>query len=683
MNLSPEEWVKEFIDFFDNHKKEKLVDSLIKKKHWLKIQFNEIIKFNPKLADDLLEKPEELIKCADIALDTLDSLGDTKRLKPRFLGLPKSTNKNIWEVRSEDVGKFIGLIGLISKSSDIYSTCDTVSLECKACSAPITVHMIDNEWKEPIVCRACGARKPGWRILNKSMFDNIKLGIADDLMENKDRTIAREKIAILSRDLTSRQIDREIKPGRKVIVNGYFKYKQKIINKQKSVEHDIEFYANSIEFIKVGWETVKINHQEEKLIKALSKQEDIIDRLAQSVSDVKGYDEAKTACLLLQAGAPHIKDKNGSLNSRGTIHILLIGNPGTAKTYLARRFGSLSPIYSFQSAATASGKGLVASVAQDKDIGGWVIYPGVVALCHKGMVVIDEIDKTDAEDYGDHNNAMNDMEVPIARANVKGLLETETSYLATANPENRVFTQWDSFYNQIDMPKDFLDRFDIIFPMVAAKDKAQRESVVNTMLERHLVDVSEKDKSWQPEFEREFIQKYISFCRRFDPKINHTLFPYIQQKLNELMHTKQVLSEGEKGEQEAQHQTSLRHLEGIIRFCYASARLHIRDVSKEDIDLSFELKRQSFIKLGIIDETTGQVNWGKLENIDEQVLSDAQQMNEIVKTAFSKMSLVPIDDLILAAKEVGLDEEEMEKYVAKRKQRGDYFEQKPGFLRKL
>src|SRR3990167_8271229 len=98
--------------------------------------------------------------------------------------------------------------------------------------------------------------------------------------------------------------------------------------------------------------------------------------------------------------------------------MLLIGNPGEAKTYLAKRAGAISPIFSFQSADTASGKGLVAAVVQDKDIGAWTIYPGVVAMANKGVVTIDEIDKTHKEDYGDHNNAMNDMMVIIAKSNV-------------------------------------------------------------------------------------------------------------------------------------------------------------------------------------------------------------------------------------------------------------------------
>lgn len=674
--------MKKFEEFFNNHTKDKLLKTITKGKKWLKIQFHDLAKFDIDLANDLLENPEEVLREADIAIEQFDTLGDVKRIHTRFIGLPNSSLRNVWEIRSIDVEKFVGVKGIINKSSDIYHLCDWVLLQCKKCQKNTNVYMQNDEWKEPLYCKQCGERKPGWSVVRKEMFDSIKLGIIDDLIENRDRTIAREKIAILQKDLTSKKIDQQIRPGKKVIVNGFFKYRQKATNNQKSLEHELEFFANSIEFVKVGWETIPISKAEEEKIKGLAKQEDIVDKIAYSVTDVKGHSDVKLACLLLLTGAPHVYDREGQLASRGTIHVLLVGNPGTAKTFTAKRFGAISPISSFQSAATASGRGLVASVSQDKDIGGWVIYPGVVAMCHKGVVIIDEIDKTSPDDYGDHNNAMNDMIVAIAKASAKGRLETETSYLATANPENRVFTKYDSFYNQIDMPKDFLDRFDLIFPMENPTDIENRKQVVNVMLERHLsTDIKEK-RDWKPEFNLDFIRKYIAYARRFNPNMASEIFPYVQKKLGELMSSKGAYSE-EKRESELQHQVSVRHLESILRFAYASARLHLRNVTKQDIDRAFNLKRQSFLKLGIIDEHTGAFSWAKLENIDEEVVSDTEMMHKILKGFSDKMKLIPVDDIMLAAKEENIDEEKMEEYISKLKRKGDYYEPKRGFISKI
>jgi hypothetical protein len=83
--------------------------------------------------------------------------------------------------------------------------------------------MYDGKYKEPNRC-SCG--KTGkFRRLSCDMQDTIKLGIMDNLMEdeNKSRAISREKLCILSKDLTSLDIDNKIRPGRNVILNGYLK----------------------------------------------------------------------------------------------------------------------------------------------------------------------------------------------------------------------------------------------------------------------------------------------------------------------------------------------------------------------------------------------------------------------------------------------------------------------------
>ena len=517
---------------------------------------------------------------------------------------------------------------------------------------------------------SCG-RKGRMTLLHKEMEDTIKLGLIDDLMEedNADRSIAREKLSILSGvNLTSQDIDRRLKPGKKVIINGYFKYTQKANSK----EFDLVFQANSIEFVEVGWDTVKVNKTEERQIKELAKQDNIIERLSGSIADVEGFKEVKEACLLLLAGAPHMHDKNGHLVSRGTIHVLLIGNPGTGKSFLAKRAGAISPLHYFQSAATASGKGLVASVVKDPDIDGYAVYPGVVVMASKGVATIDEIDKTNKDDYGDHNNAMNECEVTIAKANIKARLEADTSYLATANPEHRVFTAFEPYHEQIAMPKDFQDRFDIIFPMMPSDKAEERDRIMDIMLERHIGD--EEQKKWNPEFTHEFIRKYIAYCRRANPKpkVSRELFKTIKKRLSELMRPKD----------EEQVKVSYRHLESIMRFAYASARLRLRDITESDIDLAFSLKFASFKELGIID-ISGTYNWSVEEGVQEEKISDDKVIHDVLKEMLpDKENLAEIQEIVNACIKKGIDEEKVDEYIEKKKMIGDYIEARRGFLKR-
>jgi DNA replicative helicase MCM subunit Mcm2 (Cdc46/Mcm family) len=592
----------------------------------------------------------------------------------RFYNLPKTQHRHPWEIRATDMSKLISIKGNISKMSDIIPLCHSAKWECPACGNITNVLYRDNEFVQPKKC-GCG-RKGNFRLLDKEMIECIKVGLSDDLIEefNASRNVAREKLCIIKgSDLTSHHIETKLMSSKKVILNGYLTYVQ---TTKGSTEFTHLFNVNSIEFIEIGWDTVPISKSEEEQFKMLPNQPNILQRLAESISDVHGYPEAKLACLLQLAGAPHIYDSNNHLVSRGTIHILLIGDPGTSKTYLARRAGSISPISSFQTAANASGKGLVAAVKQDKDIGDYVLVPGVVAMCNKGVAIIDEFDKTNKEDYGDHNNAMNDMKVPIAKATIKAVLETETSYLATANPENRVFVDYGyegSYLNQIDMPKDSVDRFDIIYPFFSPTDEKKIGKTVDIMLNRYTP--KDNANSWKPEFSHSFIRKYIASCRKANPlpEIPTDLVTPIKEKIMKLM----------KPRGDSQTKISYRHIECIMRFTYASAILHRRrKATQEDIDIAFGLKESSFRQLKVIDEHG--YNWGVEEQVDTTAISSQKTVRNVIKELLSQLGeIIPIEEVVKKCKEKGVDEDDVDTIIEKLKGRGDFFEPRRGFISRI
>lgn len=649
--------------FTDPQQQESIYKYVNKGRPWVKLQFLDIAKFNQELADMLLDTPEEVVKGAEMALAKIDH-GSEVPLVPRIFGLPKSQQRHVWQIRTEDVGVFIGVKGIINKSSGVVHVCSCARYECIRCGAILNVLMESNgRFKVPRAC-GCGS-KTGFRLLDTEVEDSIKMGIADDLMDNdnRDRAIAREKMVVMMRDLTCFAIDKLIKPGKKVIVNGYLKY----LKDEKTNVMDSEFVANSIEFVEVGWQTIRILPGTEERILEVAKSPTLLRDMSESIADIEGHPEAKLACLLQLAGAPNLYDSTQNIASRGTIHLLLVGEPGVAKTYLAKRAGGICPIYSFQSAVTSSGRGLVASVAQDKVMGCWVIYPGVVAMASKGVVVIDEVEKTHEDDYGDHNNAMNDMRVFVAKANVKGVLETETSYLATANPKHKIFSNYESFYSQIEMPKDFLDRFDLILPIVPAKTKEQRDKVMDIMLQRH----SKHTKSeWTPKYDHAFMREYIAYGRQKfpTPALAPHLFTFIKEELHNLM----------KPKQEEQVRVSFRQLESILRFAYASARLHLRDITEEDVKIAFDLKKESFRSLGIIDEQGG-FSWVALEDIKPDDITRSAKLMDIIREEMPlKGPPTDIEKILDACVKQGLDRFKSEVEIDKLRSQGVFFEPRRG-----
>jgi DNA replicative helicase MCM subunit Mcm2 (Cdc46/Mcm family) len=223
------------------------------------------------------------------------------------------------------------------------------------------------------------------------------------------------------------------------------------------------------------------------------------------------------------------------------------------------------------------------------------------------------------------------------------------------------------------MPKDFMDRFDIIIPMVAPVEKETRDKIMDIMLNRF----SNKEKVWEPKYSHEFITKYIAYCRdkKYEPKLNPKMCERIKTMLHELMIPKDT--------DEEQVKFSFRQLESTLRFAYASARLHLRDINEDDINLAFELKRKSFIDLGIIDET-GNFSWAKLEDVDYQEISDKDKVRNLFKKAMpetgSKCLMV---DLLNDCKDIGIDQDNAEEYIQKMLQKGEFMEPKRGELQRM
>jgi len=673
--------VEQFKEFFDGYYKEKIMYNISKDKHYIYISFPELMGFDPFLGYQLLDDAEETIKAAEISAESLEYI-NVKDFKVRFYNLKESTPPiSSWEVRSEDVGKFVSVVGNITMLSGVLHVMASATFECPACGNTINVLMTNGIYKEPQKC-GCG-RKTGFRTIgNGEIVDTIKIHLSDDLLEdkNKNRNIARKKVAILEHDLTHKDTDSEIRAGRKVVINGYLKYIQRDM---KSATMDSILMVNSVEFIKIGWDQVKVTEKEEEEIVRLSKEPDIIERLADSISDVQGYEAIKTSLILQLVGAPDIYDKNKELASRGTIHVLLAGDPGGAKTYLAKRAGVISPIYQFTSAANASGKGLVVSLYNDKELGEWSCVPGVVVLCHKGIVVIDEVDKTNVEDFGDHNNAMNDMKVRVDKATVHAQLDASTSYLATANPKHRVFTDFGTYLEQINMPKDWLDRFDLIFAILPSREQKKMEKVVGVMVDRR-IDDEDNDSTWKPEFTHDFIRKYIASCRKAfqRPKFSKELKSKITERLFQLMKPKteesQASLDPKKEIPESQAKISYRHLESIMRLADASSRLRRTDVDEEAIDLAFKLKYESFKSLKVIDEE-GNYNWDVEEKVDKKEINKYQTVKEAMKRAEKEEGKqFSIDTVVKICSAQDIEMDEVEEVIEKMKKHGECFEPKRG-----
>ena len=213
-------------------------------------------------------------------------------------------------------------------------------------------------------------------------------------------------------------------------------------------------------------ESVKITEEDKKKIIEISKKPDIINVISRSIAPtIHGLDMVKMALALQMFGGVRKVMKDGT-TMRGDIHILMVGDPGTAKSQLLKYMAEVSPrgIFTF-------GRGSSAAVRDEFGEGRWTLEAGALVLADNGFVAIDELDKMDEHDTAAMHEAMEQQTVTISKAGIMATLKARASVLAAANPKFGRYDLNRNLAEQINFPLPLLSRFDVIFKMVDQPNK--------------------------------------------------------------------------------------------------------------------------------------------------------------------------------------------------------------------
>lgn len=415
------EVIQKFKEFIENEYYEELMEHFRTGKKYLVIDFKLLNKQDRKLGELLLDRPEEAMKGAELAIFEFEIPKNLEYFKIRLKNLPNVNGIDIRAVRCDDIGKMHSFEAVIRRKSDVRPLVTKITYECPSCGNIISILQIDKKIRKPTRC-GCG-RKGKFTENFRDRIDAQSVTL-EEIQDNLPSGTQPKRIqALLKQDLVSLYNDGKTNPGTKIKILGHVRpIPISVRNGGTSTKEDIMIEANNVEVIDESIFDIKLNKKDQKQIEELSKDPEIYIKLIESIApSTKGHELIKEALLLQLFGGVQKKRKDG-VTLRGDTHILLIGEPGTGKSQLLKRMCKISPNAQYTSGKGTSGCGLTATVVKDELLGGWTLEAGALVLAHKGMIGIDELDKMGKEDRSHMHEALEQQQVSINKAGIQATL---------------------------------------------------------------------------------------------------------------------------------------------------------------------------------------------------------------------------------------------------------------------
>lgn len=314
--------------------------------------------------------------------------------------------------------------------------------------------------------------------------------------------------------------------------------------------------------------SLNITDEEQERFAALAKDPEVRQKIFRSIApsicasekDVVNDVKQALACLLFGGSRKKLAD---GTRMRGDINVLLLGDPGTAKSQFLKFANAAAPIAVYTSGKGSSAAGLTAAVTRDKN--GFALEGGAMVLADGGIVCIDEFDKMDTNDRVAIHEAMEQQTISIAKAGITTMLNTRCSVLAAANPRFGTHDDLTSTSEQIDFESTILSRFDMMFLVKDVRDAERDKMICHHMVSLHRGDVMEEQKG---ELSVLTLRKYIRYCRsRCDPRISAEAAEVLK---NHYVSIRKAM----KGEKAIP--ITVRQLEAIVRISESLARMELQ-----------------------------------------------------------------------------------------------------------
>ena len=373
------------------------------------IDFNHLLTFDPDLAAATKEDPKRAIDGASAAISRILRIVDPdysetiENLHARFKEVPDRVSVRF--IRAEHIGQLIMVDALVTRVSDVKPLLVEGVFQCRQCQEIIYVPQA-NQFMAPTLCTndACRSKGPFELIPERSKFvDWQKIRLQEKPEELPPGALPRALDCILQEDLVD-----IARPGDPCRVVGILRSTQDVTarSRRKAPTFSVFLATNYVAVSEREADRVEIEPKEEEEIRELAQDPLIHRKLVNSIApSIYGLTDIKEAvCLLLFGGVT--KTLADGMKIRGDSNILLVGDPGTAKSQLLKYVAQIAPRGLYTSGKGSTAAGLTAAVLRDPDTEGFALEAGALVLADRGTACIDEFDKMRPQDRTAIHEAM-------------------------------------------------------------------------------------------------------------------------------------------------------------------------------------------------------------------------------------------------------------------------------------
>ncbi|MCJ1472660.1 MCM DNA helicase complex subunit [Lambiella insularis] len=583
----------------------------------LEVSYDHLSASKAILAYFLANAPAEVLEIFDkVAMDvTLLHYPDYTRIHSeihvRISDLP--VHYTLRQLRQTHLNCLVRVSGVVTRRTGVFPQLKHVRFDCTKCGVTLGPFPQESNVEVRIsYCSNCQSRGPFTLNSEKTVYRNYqKLTLQESPGTVPAGRLPRHREVILLWDL----IDKA-KPGEEIEVTGIYRnnYDAQLNNRNGFPVFATILEANHVVKSHDQLAGFRLTEEDEREIRALSKDPQIVDKIVASIApSIYGHTDIKTAVALSFFGGVS-KEAQGMHKIRGDINILLLGDPGTAKSQVLKYIEKTAHRAVFATGQGASAVGLTASVRRDPITSEWTLEGGALVLADRGTCLIDEFDKMNDQDRTSIHEAMEQQTISISKAGIVTTLQARCAIVAAANPIGGRYNSTIPFSQNVELTEPILSRFDILCVVRDTVDPTEDERLAkfvvnshgrahpsanstdanqNAMEVEHNEEIRDQqvnggEPKQEGEIPQELLRKYILYARE---KCVPKLYQIDQDKVARLFADmrRESLATGA-------YPITVRHLEAIMRISEAFCKMRLSEYCTSlDIDRAIAVTVDSFV----------------------------------------------------------------------------------------